>query len=570
MKARTDTAARVGLVLLALALWLPRLQGPVDLRFDAAVYYILGTSLAEGRGYRLLNEPGEIEAVQYPPLLPLGVAAFQKLLGTSDPGSVGRALRFWNLVLFVAYLPAVYTMARRWLVPWQAVAVSVLTATNAWTLYLSDALFAELPFALTAVLFVRVRGRTLLAAVLGAAAYLFRTLGLALLAAWVGESLLERRWKQAAARAALALVPVLLWQTYLVRITSGPEFHRAAYPYQRADYQFYNVPYQQNLALADSFKPELGRITPGAAARRFAKNAAALPSSLGLAVSAEPRIWELFVRKAAGSFGLREASPALAAAVVLLLGGLTLGGLGLAARREGFVPLFAAGTAALICLTPWPDQFARYLMPLTPFLLVALALALRWIARLGRPAAVLSVLIVVGIAAGQAFALVKLFTSWHQTVLHRGTPPFRLFFYDEAWRSFDAKVDRLAAEPAGVAASTVPHWVYLRTGRKAVLYPLEPDPAAAQRLLDAVPVRYLVLDELAVLDVSARYAAPVPRAYPELWQPVGPGIFQRTGAAPRGAAAPPSGPRSAATSPPPEPAHPPGGSRPAPPASSPP
>jgi hypothetical protein len=562
-------------VLLALALWLPRLQGPIDLRFDASVYYILGTSLAEGHGYRLLNEPGEIEAVQYPPLLPVVVAAHQELLGTSDPARVGRALRFWNLVLFAAYLPAVYALARRWLVPWQAVAVAVLTATNVWTLYLSDALFAELPFALTAVLFVLCRdggqpGRTLLAALLGAAAYLFRSLGLALLAAWVGESLLRGQWRRAAARAALALVPVLLWQTYLARVTSGAEFHRVAYPYQRADYQFYNVPYQQNLALVDSFKPELGRMTPGAAVRRFAKNAAALPSSLGQAVSAEPRIWELFVRKAAGPVGLREASPALAAAVVLLLGGLALGGLALlAARREWFVPLFAAGTAALICLTPWPDQFARYLMPLTPFLLVALALALQRISRLGRPAAVLSVLIVLGIAAGQAFALVKLFTSWHQTVAHPGAAPFRLFFYDEGWRSFDATVDRLAAEPAGVAASTVPHWLYLRTGRKAVFYPLEPHPAATQRLLDAVPVRYLVLDELEVLDVSARYAAPVPRAYPELWQPRGSGIYRRTGAAPHAAAALPAGPRSAGASPPPAPARPPGGPRPAPPASSP-
>ena len=29
-----------------------------------------GTSIAEGKGYRLLNEPGEIKAVRQPPLLP--------------------------------------------------------------------------------------------------------------------------------------------------------------------------------------------------------------------------------------------------------------------------------------------------------------------------------------------------------------------------------------------------------------------------------------------------------------------------------------------------------------------
>jgi hypothetical protein len=46
------------LIFLSVGLWLPRLRGPLDLRYDAGVYYILGTSLAEGKGYRLLNEPG--------------------------------------------------------------------------------------------------------------------------------------------------------------------------------------------------------------------------------------------------------------------------------------------------------------------------------------------------------------------------------------------------------------------------------------------------------------------------------------------------------------------------------
>jgi len=62
------------LVALSASLWLPRLRGPLDLRYDAGVYYVLGTSLAEGRGYRLLSEPGAIQAVQYPPLLPALVA----------------------------------------------------------------------------------------------------------------------------------------------------------------------------------------------------------------------------------------------------------------------------------------------------------------------------------------------------------------------------------------------------------------------------------------------------------------------------------------------------------------
>ncbi|MDQ3313939.1 MAG: hypothetical protein M3505_04815, partial [Verrucomicrobiota bacterium] len=81
------------LLLIWLIVWIPRLRGPIDFRWDASTYYVLGTSLAEGKGYRLLNEPGEIEAVQYPPLLPLIVAAHQRVMGASDYFKVASALR---------------------------------------------------------------------------------------------------------------------------------------------------------------------------------------------------------------------------------------------------------------------------------------------------------------------------------------------------------------------------------------------------------------------------------------------------------------------------------------------
>ena len=100
---RRSTDARYLLVLLGLAvcLWLPRLRGPLDMRYDAGVYYILGTSLAEGRGYRLLNEPGAIQAIQYPPLLP-AVAALHQRESSLDqaldliPHLVRSPIRFGN------------------------------------------------------------------------------------------------------------------------------------------------------------------------------------------------------------------------------------------------------------------------------------------------------------------------------------------------------------------------------------------------------------------------------------------------------------------------------------------
>src|SRR5215831_15616924 len=80
-------------VALALLVWVPRLSGPIDLRWDGGVYYLLGTSLAQGHGYRIPSEPGSPEALQYPPLLPAVVALHQRALGTTNVDTVGPWLR---------------------------------------------------------------------------------------------------------------------------------------------------------------------------------------------------------------------------------------------------------------------------------------------------------------------------------------------------------------------------------------------------------------------------------------------------------------------------------------------
>src|SRR5947208_3243070 len=104
-------------LVLATMLWLPRLTGPIDLRWDAGVYYILGTSLAQGHGYRILSEPGSPEAVQYPPLLPGIVALYERVLGSSDPTVVGPPLRISYAAVFLIYGVGVLALAKKYLPP---------------------------------------------------------------------------------------------------------------------------------------------------------------------------------------------------------------------------------------------------------------------------------------------------------------------------------------------------------------------------------------------------------------------------------------------------------------------
>src|SRR5690242_913359 len=105
----------LALLALTVATWVPRFRGPIDLRWDGATYYVLGTALAEGKGYRLLNEPGDIEAVQYPPLLPALVAAHQLVLHTTDPTVVGRWLRATSFALFLLFSVVLYQFFRSYL-----------------------------------------------------------------------------------------------------------------------------------------------------------------------------------------------------------------------------------------------------------------------------------------------------------------------------------------------------------------------------------------------------------------------------------------------------------------------
>ncbi|MEJ7636689.1 MAG: hypothetical protein WKF75_01565 [Singulisphaera sp.] len=199
------------------------------------------------------------------------------------------------------------------------------------------------------------------AALTGAAAvagYLLRTAGLALLAAWVGESLIRRRFKQAAARGAVALVPIILWQGYITDVTASPAYRRPAYPYQRADYYYSNVPYAQNSRLVDPFRPELGRATAGQLLVRTLANARSLPAAMGAAISVPEHCWKWPIAVARGRLGVTRLPEWPMRIPILLLGALVVAGASvMTLRGRWFVPLCFVASVALIVLAPWPGQF---------------------------------------------------------------------------------------------------------------------------------------------------------------------------------------------------------------------
>jgi hypothetical protein len=519
-RARNLVAAVLVLAVAAL-IWLPREPGPIDMRWDGAVYYILGTSLAQGKGYKLLNEPGEIAAVQYPPMLPAAIAAHQRLLGTSDPVLVGRALRATSFLIFLAYALVAFRFFTDYVSTELALLGTMLTlfCMNAW--FLSDALFPDVWFGVATLLFlVLVRQRqtvavsclTYLSALMS---YGLRTIGLAAFAVWVLQSLVRRNYRQAVVRAMLVIVPVAGWQLYVVSVERSAAYLHPAYEYQRAPYLFYNVSYSRNIALRDPFTPEKGRVR---IARRVARNLLDVPVAVGETLTASRNYFEAVLHRVFGDRPVARSAIVWGLFAALSIFGAVLvagGGSVLLRDREWIVPVYLAGYIGAICLTPFPGQFLRYLMPVAaPLALCALillrTLGLRWPLLLV-PALLIELLVFASVQLHDYQAVSYIDAAGRQT-------SYNLFFYGDDKRGFDEAVDYLhaIAGRASIVAAWAPQWIYLRTGLKAVMPPFEQNVANAERLLEGVPVDYLVVGK----DVigSERYTVPVVSSFSDRWE----------------------------------------------------
>jgi hypothetical protein len=527
--------------LLVVALWVPRIHGPIDLRWDGAVYYVLGTSLAEGKGYRLLNEPGEIQANQYPPLLPLIIAANQIVFGTSDPLVVGRFLRFSSFLAFATYVFAIYALLRRHLSGAYAFFGTVVCLLNVHTYFLSDLCFPDMLYGLLTVGFLlsyssEKRWPTpAWAGAFAITAFALRTAGIALLVAWIGEGLVRRQWKTAVIRVAIALVPVVGWFSYVQYVETSAEYQRPAYAYQRADYMFYNVSYGRNVSLNDPFDPDLGYSSFPDRVERYFHNIVQVTRYIGESVSSMRPVWEREREEISKRLGIDAGPQWIVDVPLFALGCLVLVGTGiLATQGHVIVPLCVLSSISVICLTPWPEQFNRYLMPTVPLLALSLCTTIAWVFGQTRQpplskwrgvVRVLACSLVVGIGLQQIATTVAVYANRHLPVQYQtrqgDTVRYRLFFYMDSYRALDSGVDWLMAhaKPRDVIAVSMPHWVYLRTGNKTVMPPFESDPIKAEQLLESVPVTYLMLDEGLAID-SKRFMKGVVEGFPDRWKRV--------------------------------------------------
>ena len=506
-------------------LWVPRWGGPLDLRWDAGVYALLGTSLAAGEGMRLGSEPGEaIETIQYPPGLPALAALHARLLGSDDPLQIAAACKVSYLALSLLAALWIWSLARRVLrSEIGATLCTLLCVVHVQYVFQSNILGAELPFLVVTLGFFHLGESRARAAEVGrglflALAFALRTGAVALLLAWIAEALWTRHWGRAFGRALFGAVLLAPWQWYVHRVQRSDAFQHPSYEYQRADYQHYNVAYLPNLLLVDSFRPEQGHVDAKGLLQRVRDNLPRLAIEGIDSVSAERGFWER--REPPGDSVLQRLRlPATvvsgvrtACAVLLALGGLVL----FVRGRCGWV-WYAGATAAMLVLTPWPEQFARYLAVIAPFLAIALFIPAATCANrvrtlFGRALIFGPMVLPVAIAGStivQVYRSALVSVSFPQADGERRESA--LLYYGPAWQEHREALEWIRDHTPQdvVIATSVPQWTCLVTGRRAIYPPFESDPAEARRLLDAVPVDVLLVDAGEEMpDVARNYGLP--------------------------------------------------------------
>ena len=219
---------------------------------------------------------------------------------------------------------------------------------------------------------------------------------------------------------------------------------------------------------------------------------------------------------------------------IYLLSAFVIGGFFILVRRKAWLLiLLLLGSVGLLLTTPWPEQFLRYLAPLLIFLDLCFVLGLyafvrllaarntRGTATVARTVFVGILIIAFGMEAFTAARLYYLRQRRDAIVFDPGSDrPYRLFAHDETWRAWEKAVNWINthAPREAVVATTAPHFCYLLTGLKAVLPPMQADPLKASQLLAAVPVSYVIIDDLEFSIVARRYARPAVESQPSEWR----------------------------------------------------
>jgi 4-amino-4-deoxy-L-arabinose transferase-like glycosyltransferase len=490
-----------------------------ELGGDSATYVVLAKALAQGQGYRDIFLPGAPPHVYWPPLLPVLLAPIVRAAGMNF-----LAMHLLLQLIAGLTLVLIYYYFRPRHGPGVAYLLMLLTGTQPFWMSYQVRIAPEIPYLLLTFLGLfalasyrkseKVFAPSLLALLLaGALAFLARNLGLALIGAFAASLLWDAgpgsrglRLKKAAVLVVCLLIPVAVWE---VRVFSHQGQAQRSYfdSLLRDDYQ-----------------------SPAGASARLGKYRGRLLSSLKYYSQQVGRVTFNLAGLTFGPRGLRQALKwAGVPFSLLVLFGWLRGLRGPADRSAEWV---LAATFAILLV--WIAFSTRYILPLFPFLFLALFRGIEGLLKLltpfwpGAARPWLAALLLAGVVPFNLIIPADVIQTQHTPMIHEFTDPvaFKIdysnFCVDTAEESLNEEdrfllLNALLAErsqPDDVILSRKPALTYLFTGRPAAFLLFQADASLQFQYLRQNRVRFVIADPQFLARLE-RYLLPTLTKYPE-------------------------------------------------------
>jgi hypothetical protein len=461
------------LLLLAVTIYVLRLNDAAGLMVDDGWYILLAKSLAQGTGYRMISSP----APDVVPLYPAGFSALLSLvfrIGPDFPQNVWLLKCVSIAAMFgVGLLAYAYARTRQLSRELAALMAVAVTITPAFVFLATSTVMSECVYTLvqlaTIVMIhrsveVRAAGRARLfivaAALTAAGSVLIRSAGLGLVLASGVWLVKERLWRRAVVFGAVVAVCILPWMLYArahAPTLDEQALHGGSIVYSYGEQiwmrwagdpasgtvTLQDIPARVGVNIVDVFARGMGGIF--------------LPALLrGPAESGEEMV------ALGGAAGLGHGSMGSASLTMLIslaLSALVFLGFVQTARArvtltEIFIPV------ALGIIVVWPFWTFRFLVPLTPYLFFYLITGIRTVAPLS--AARVAVLCVIGLNVSDHARYI---------MEARSSERSRHISWLVQGRETDDVLNWIIEHADdGLIATTNPGLVYLRTGHKTISF----------------------------------------------------------------------------------------------------
>lgn len=474
---------------------------------DNAIYIILGKALATGQGYTDIQNPQLLVEAQYPPLFPLLLVPIIHVWGTDGVLQMQALVTAFALASFAA----AFFVFRRWLdnaILAYAIVLAAASSDLVWEF--SHKVLTEIPYLFFTLLACWWTTRYVteerwltragtLAALATSAAFLTRTIGLSLCVALPLYLLLAPPVRLREGWWRLRLAKVLWTGAIMVLICGGWTLRN------RLVYTGSGRNYLEQFGLKQTYVPEAGKIgiDPGFLLGRMGDGihyyAGVYLRMLG------GHIWD----HVPPSGGVSQA----------LLAITVLGFIYAVIRRRTIAEFYVGIYVIIVLLWPWSDL--RFAVPILPFLVYYLAMALlppmvvlaRW-----RPidprVAVAMALIPLSLPTGKhtlGTAIHDRQVGYHYEVERLGEWPA----YQD-WREFHAAAMWLKqnAVPGATIIDRSPNIFYLWTGLKSRNYPYSFDRAYVMSDIGKEHNDYVIDDDFTAWTYTTRlYLEPVIKRY---------------------------------------------------------